>query len=181
MTSAHANEATNVQRKRPFGARKRMLSARANFEPNQAVERNPAEVEPDLKEIFSRTPPPKNKGGAPRGNKNRLVHGNYACDRREFYAQMTAYVRECREVVEIAKLLAALRDGGAGNPMDLAERLFARVGRTDKEGLAGFPFKELRYLLAEHRRRRDGRDESDGWMLPSISSILSEVDVLLAR
>ena len=39
---------------------------------------------------------PRNKGGAPHGNQNRLVHGRYMREMREFRARVRAHIREAR-------------------------------------------------------------------------------------
>src|SRR5579862_1219136 len=109
MMCANGKAATNVHdRKRPFRARKRVLSARANAERSQSLELGPTQVEFSFHENFSsRAPVQKSKGGAPRGNTNRLTHGKYTRERRALYARIRAHIREGREIVALAKLMAA--------------------------------------------------------------------------
>src|SRR5580698_7668885 len=109
MTCANAKTATNVRdRKRPFRARKRVLSARANSKRDQPLETGPAQVEFSFHKNFSlRVPVRKSKGGAPRGNTNRLTHGKYTREKRSLYARIRAHIRAGREIVARAKLMAA--------------------------------------------------------------------------
>src|ERR1700739_984314 len=104
MTCASAVAATHVQtRKRPFRPRKRVLSARTIRKSDQSFERGSGEVEPRLHENFSR----RSKGGAPRGNTNRLIHGKYTRERRALYAAIRAHIREGRELIAWAELVSA--------------------------------------------------------------------------
>ena len=110
MTLAHHIDATHVpSRKRPFRPRKRVLSARTNSKPVQPVAMGPGEVEPGLHEKKSRM----SKGGAPRGNQNRFVHGRYTRERRALYAAIRAHIREGRELIAWARLVLAERAMGA--------------------------------------------------------------------
>ncbi len=49
-------------------------------------------------------PPQPNRGGAPRGNQNRLVHGRYTRQMVEFRARVRAHIRECRALIAEMKV-----------------------------------------------------------------------------
>src|SRR3984885_3751893 len=106
MTLAHHIDATHVPlRKRPFRPRRRVLSARTNSKPAQPVAMGSGEVEPGLHEKNSRT----SKGGAPRGNQNRFVHGRYTRERRALYAAIRAHINEGRELIALCRRVLAER------------------------------------------------------------------------
>jgi hypothetical protein len=106
MDCSHTARTTHGQtRKRPFRARKRVLSARANSKSAQTVAEVSGEVEPGLHEKNSRA----SKGGAPRGNKNRFIHGRYARERRELYAAIRAHIAEGRRLIALGKMALAQR------------------------------------------------------------------------
>src|ERR1700679_3815165 len=110
MMLANHIDATHVpSRERPFRPRKRVLSARTNAKPLQPFAMGPGEVEPGLHEKNSRT----SKGGAPRGNQNRFVHGRYTRERRALYAAIRAHIREGRELIALGRLILAERAMGA--------------------------------------------------------------------
>src|SRR5579862_5172388 len=138
-----ANHAVAPQvhcRKRPFRPRKRVLSARANGKPDQSLKTGSAEVEPRLHENFSRKP----KGGAPRGNTNRLIHGKYTRERRALFAAIRAHIKEGRELIAWAALVKAQRD--------------LRSAFLQEERLALFqhPIQEIEHRRLEQRMRDGG-------------------------
>jgi hypothetical protein len=156
-----ANAATDVQsRKRPLRPRKRVLSARTIRKRDQAVDVGSGEVEPQLHENFSR------KGGAPRGNTNRLIHGGYTRERRALHAAIRAHIREGRELIAMAKLVLAERamgiqppscgevdarseasTSGGGNSIRLAPapRKMLRIFRPLHKGEVGYRFVSAKY------------------------------------
>lgn len=53
-------------------------------------------VPPSPEEILAQSP----KRGAPFGNNNALKHGQYTRARRALNADISAYVRRCRELID---------------------------------------------------------------------------------
>lgn len=52
------------------------------------------------------TMPMRNKGGAPRGNQNRLVHGKYTREAIALRRRVRAHMSEVRALIADAKLLS---------------------------------------------------------------------------
>jgi Ni,Fe-hydrogenase III large subunit len=59
------------------------------------------------------TTPLRNKGGAPKGNQNRLVHGKYTREMVEFRRRVREHLREVRtKIAETRTLLGRAPESG---------------------------------------------------------------------
>ena len=93
--------AQTITRKRPFRARKRVLSARENSERDQRV----TYPSPELNSLFTK----KAKRGAPPGNRNARRHGKYTREVREFRALLRDFIRELRRATAVANAIPVRR------------------------------------------------------------------------
>ena len=58
-----------------------------------------------------------NKGGAPRGNQNRLVHGRYTREMREFRARVRVHLRDMRALTVELKAIGRRRCVSSARPV----------------------------------------------------------------
>lgn len=79
-------------------ARLRADALRSVFvEAAQAVAPQARRLNSDFREV----PPPRHKGGAPKGNRNALKHGTHTADRRALFAALQAHIDEGRALLAV--------------------------------------------------------------------------------
>ncbi|MBV8976760.1 MAG: hypothetical protein JOZ13_05210 [Alphaproteobacteria bacterium] len=88
-------------------ARKQVRSSKANVQADQAFGDTPRELNPVFGDPGVAPPMQhKRKRGAPLGNRNRLVHGDYGRERKKFYADVRAHIRDGKALVALVEELA---------------------------------------------------------------------------
>src|SRR6202789_1676655 len=97
MPATASKVARTITRKRPFRARKRVPSARANIQRDQHL----TYPSPQLNPFF----PKKEKRAPPRGNPNPPRHGKYSREVREFRALLRDFIRELRRATAAANAI----------------------------------------------------------------------------
>lgn len=101
-------------------------SARASKAIAQSHQPVDPKITPELNRELRVSPPPRR--GAPKGNKNRLVHGKFTAKRRAFLAKIRAFVRESNWLVRQVWSARPMTKGGRRLPI-LTRHIVERICR----------------------------------------------------
>jgi len=102
---------TDERLARRLGPRSRAAS-KAIAQSHQAVD---PQITPALNRELRVSPPPRR--GAPKGNKNRLVHGKFTAKRQTFMAKVRTFVRESNWLVRQVWVARSTTKSGRRMPL----------------------------------------------------------------